>query len=71
MNDSTIALVKSVGICLIIIGLTGIASNVGYRRGKLDTEIKWQNILAEKNIIVLDVSTTHTTNYHGDFKWVR
>lgn len=71
MNDSTIALVKSLGIFLLIFGLTGIARKVGYYQGTMDNEIKWQNILAEKNIIVLDVSTTHTTNYHGDPKWVK
>ncbi len=71
MNDSTIELLKALGICLIIIGFTGIASRVGYLRGTRDTEIKWQSLLAEKNILVLDVSTNYTTNFHGNFQWVK
>ncbi len=63
--------VEFVGQVLSIGLLVCFAAAAGYRNGRLDADKKWQRLLAEKNVLVLDVSTNYTTNFHGNFQWVK
>lgn len=56
---------------LLVSLLVCMVTFAGYRSGWLAADKMWQDRLAEKNIITLEVSTTHTTNYAGNFKWVK
>lgn len=49
---------------LLLLSLTAT-----YRTGWYVADKEWKTRLVEKGIIVFNVSTNYTTNWHGNFKW--